>query len=117
MSHYLIQISFTAEAFANLVKKPENRLESVVPLVTALAAHCWLWLSFGEYDSTAVIEMPDNVSLKAFKMRVMSSGNVSGSRSLLSCFEDGVETVNSRVTLPMRNSTVMLAVPAMLLWP
>lgn len=95
MSHYLIQISFTAEAFASLVEKPENRLESVVPLVTALGgSFVGSWLSFGEYDSTAVIEMPDNVSMKAFKMRVMSSGNLSRfSLTPLMSFEDGVEAM------------------------
>lgn len=95
MSHYLIQISFTAEAFANLVKKPENRLESVVPMVTALGgSFVGSWLSFGEYDSTAVIEMPDNVSMTAFKMKVISGGNLSRfTLTPLMSFEDGVEAM------------------------
>ncbi len=95
MAHFLIQISFTPEAFANLVKKPENRLEAVVPMVRAMGgSFVGSWLSFGEYDSTAVIEMPDNISMKAFKMKVMSSGNIS--RFILTplmSFEDGVEAM------------------------
>ena len=95
MSHYLIQICFTSEAFANLVRKPENRLESVVPLVTALGgAFVGSWLSFGEYDSTAVVELPDNISMTAFKMKVLSGGNISRfTLTPLMSFEDGVEAM------------------------
>lgn len=95
MSHFLIQICFTPEAFSNLVKKPENRLESVVPLVTALGgSFVGSWLSFGEYDSTAVIEMPDNVAMTAFKMKVISGGNISRfTLTPLMSFEDGVDAM------------------------
>ncbi len=92
MATYLIQIAFTSEAIAKLVETPENRLEAVIPLVRSLGGDfVGSWMSFGEYDSTAVINMPDNITIKAFSMAAMAGG---GLRFInvtpLMSFEDGV---------------------------
>ena len=52
------------------------------------------WLSLGQYDSTAVIEMPNDISMEAFKMVVMAGGGLTrfGLTPLMS-FEDGVQAM------------------------
>ncbi len=95
MKKYLIQISFTADSFANLVKKPENRLESVIPMVNSMGgSFVGSWLSLGKYDSTAVIEMPSDISMEAFKMAVMAGGGLTRfDLTPLMSFEDGVKAM------------------------
>lgn len=96
MAIYLIQISFTAESCAGLVATPENRLETVLPLVKAMGgSFIGSWISFGEYDSTAVIDMPDNLSMKAFELRCMAGGGLRHFHvTPMITFEEGVEAMN-----------------------
>ena len=95
MPHYLIQISFTAGSIAQLVAKPENRLQTVIPMVEAMGgSFVGSWLSFGKYDSTAVIDMPDNISIKAFEMAAMAGGGLQHFHlTPLMSFEDGIEAM------------------------
>ncbi len=95
MATYLIQIAFTAESIANLVANPENRRDSMVPLLEQLGGRfIGSWLSFGEYDSTAIIEMPDNVSIKAFEMACMAGKGLRYYHiTPLMSFEDGLEAM------------------------
>jgi uncharacterized protein with GYD domain len=95
MPHYLFQVSFTADAIAKLVEKPENRLETVIPMVEAMGgSFVGSWLSFGTYDSTAIVEMPDNITVKAFSMAARAGGGLSEfAITPLMSFEDGVEAM------------------------
>ena len=52
------------------------------------------WLSFGKYDSAAIVQMPDNVSVKAFSMAAMAGGGLKKFHvTPLMSFEDGVEAM------------------------
>ncbi len=95
MAVYLIQIAFTADSIARLVKNPENRLESMIPLVQSMGGRfIGSWISFGEYDSTAVIEMPSNIAIKAFELRCMAGGGLRFFHvTPLMTFEEGVEAM------------------------
>ena len=95
MSHYLFQISFTADALAKLVEKPENRLQTVIPMVEAMGgSFVGSWLSFGEYDSAAIVQMPDNISAKAFSMAAMAGGGLRRfDITPLMTFEDGLQAM------------------------
>lgn len=104
MAIFLIQIAFTADSIAKLVETPENRLEAVVPLVDALGGRfIGSWISFGEYDSTAVIEMPDNVSMKAFELRCMAGGGLRMFHiTPMMTFEDGVAAMQKAQDIAYR---------------
>ncbi len=95
MAIYLLQIAFTAEACAKLVESPENRLETVIPLVEALGgSFIGSWMSFGEYDSTAVVNMPDDIAVKAFSLRAMAGGGLRYFHvTPMMTFEDGVKAM------------------------
>jgi len=69
MPHYLIQASYTAEAWRALLDKPENRTEALRPVIEKLGGRIvHSWYAFGEHDMVAVVEMPDNVSAAAFSL-------------------------------------------------
>ena len=52
------------------------------------------WLSLGQYDSIAVIEMPNDISMEAFKMVVMAGGGLTRfDLTPLMSFEDGVQAM------------------------
>ena len=75
MPSYLLQASYSVEALSSLVKKPVNRTEMIRKTVEKLGGSLkGLWLSFGEYDTVAILEMPDNTSAAAFALAVGAGG-------------------------------------------
>jgi len=104
MPYYLLQVTFSAEAMAKLVAQPENRLQSMIPVIESLGgAFIGSWLSFGRYDSVAVVDMPDNITVKAFSMAAMAGGSLTAfDITPLMTFEDGVEAMRVAGTIDYR---------------
>jgi len=93
MAHYLLQVAYTSEAWASMVKNPQDRIETVSKAVENLGGSVvGGWLSFGEYDTVAILEMPDDSSAAAFAMAVAAGGACKSVRTtpLLSP-EEGME--------------------------
>ena len=100
MASYLLQVSYTAEALAAMIKKPHNRGEAVRKPIEKLGGSIHgFWLSFGDYDVVAVIEMPDNVSAAAFALAAAGGGSCKSVKTtpLLSA-EDGVAAMKLAAT-------------------
>src|SRR5262252_1681460 len=77
MPHYLCQLSYTAEGWAALLKKPANRIEAVRPAIEKLGGKIeGAWFAFGESDLVVLLEMPDNVSAASFAIAVAGGGAV-----------------------------------------
>jgi len=75
MADYLLQLSYSAPAWAAMVKHPENRVEAVRKSIEKLGGTIkGFWLSFGEHDMVGILEMPDNVSAAAFAMAIAAGG-------------------------------------------
>ena len=75
MAHYLLQATYTPEAWAALVKSPQDRTQAVEGAIKNLGGKIeHFWLSFGDYDTVGVVEMPDSVSAAAFSMAVAAGG-------------------------------------------
>src|SRR5271157_3046576 len=75
MAHYLLQAAYTSEAWANMVKNPQDRIGIISKAVQNLGGNVvGGWLSFGEYDTVAILEMPDDVTAAAFSMAVAAGG-------------------------------------------
>ena len=67
MAEYLMQLSYTTEAWAAMVKTPENRLEAVSKVIANLGGRIvGFWMAFGDHDMVGILDMPDNVSVAAF---------------------------------------------------
>ncbi len=75
MPSYLLQVSYSAEAWAAMIKHPQNRIEAVRKSVEKLGGTITAgWLSFGDHDVVAIFDMPDNVSAAAFAMAAAAGG-------------------------------------------
>ncbi|HZU74940.1 MAG TPA: GYD domain-containing protein [Acidimicrobiales bacterium] len=108
MAKYLIQVGYTPDAWAAMVKKPQNRLDAVRPVVENLGGKFEdAWLSFGDYDIIGIVDMPDNIGAAAFSMAVASGGAVRAFRTTpLLSVDEGVEAMRraqkARYQAPMR---------------
>ncbi|HUV70314.1 MAG TPA: GYD domain-containing protein [Terracidiphilus sp.] len=75
MPSYLLQVSYSAEGLAAMIKRPQNRAEAVRKPIEKLGGKMGsFWLAFGDYDVVAVIDMPDNVSAAAFSLAIGAGG-------------------------------------------
>src|ERR1019366_6610280 len=91
MPLYLFQGSYTAAAWAALVKKPQNRIRTIENAVKKMGGSVeGGWLSFGEYDYAVVCKLPNNVSAAAFSLAISAGGAVKGGKTTpLLTFEEG----------------------------
>jgi uncharacterized protein with GYD domain len=77
MPKYLIQVGYTAESVAAMVKHPQSRLEGVRPAVESVGGKFDdAWFAFGKYDLVGICDFPDNVAAAAFSLSVSATGSV-----------------------------------------
>jgi uncharacterized protein with GYD domain len=82
MSYYLVQASYGAAAYGAMVSHPQDRSAAVRPLIEKMGAKLHgMWMSFGEFDIVAIVEMPDAVSTAAFAMAIGASGAMGAFRT------------------------------------
>jgi len=82
MAYYLFQASYTPEALASLIKKPQDRIEIVRKVVENLGGTVHGgWFCFGEYDVVLVSELPDNVTAAAFAVAAAAGGALKGNKT------------------------------------
>jgi uncharacterized protein with GYD domain len=95
MAQYLVQVAYTPQAWAALVKNPQDRMQSVGPVVERLGGKVQgAWLTFGEYDTVVIAQLPDNVSAAAFSMAISAGGACkSCTTTPLMTAEEGVEAM------------------------
>ena len=75
MASYLFQIAYRPDAWAAMIKKPQDRSEAVRGPIEKLGGKInSFWMSFGEYDIIGVVDMPDNVSAAAFAIAISGGG-------------------------------------------
>jgi uncharacterized protein with GYD domain len=75
MAHYLLQVAYTPEAWAALLKNPQDRTQVLKPVVDKLGGRfVSAYFAFGEYDIIGVLEMPGNVDAAAFAMAAAAGG-------------------------------------------
>lgn len=100
MPQYLMQVAYAPGAWAALLKKPQNRLDTVRPAVEKLGGKIETgWFSFGDYDLIAIIEMPDNVSAAAFSIAASAGGAVKAIKTTpLLALDEGVEAMKKAGT-------------------
>jgi uncharacterized protein with GYD domain len=75
MAYYLIQAAFTPEAWAKLVKNPQDRRQVIAPMVEKLGGRLEsYWMAFGDYDSVVIVQAPDNITAAAFSLAASAGG-------------------------------------------
>jgi uncharacterized protein with GYD domain len=77
MPKFLVQVGFTAEAWAEMSRSPGDVVKRVTPSAEALGGTIEsLFFCFGDYDLVGVVDFPDNRSAAAWSMAVSTHGNV-----------------------------------------
>src|SRR6187431_688902 len=75
---YLTRFSYTPEAWARMVKNPEDRRNAARSYIESVGGKLHgFWYAFGEYDGYNLWEAPDNVSMAAVALAISSGGALS----------------------------------------
>lgn len=75
MAYYMIQTAFTAEAWAKMMKKPQNRAEQVRPMIEKLGGKLeGYWTCFGDYDTVLIVRASDNIDAAALSLAAAAGG-------------------------------------------
>jgi uncharacterized protein with GYD domain len=100
MAYYLVQVSYTPEAWAAMIKNPQDRAQAVKSAIEKLGGRMErFWLSFGDYDIIGITEMPDSVGAAAFAMAIAAGGACKATKTTpLLTFEEGMEAMKKAAT-------------------
>ncbi|MGZ8509827.1 MAG: GYD domain-containing protein [Chitinophagaceae bacterium] len=78
MALYLTRFSYTPEAWARLMKNPEDRREAARKYIESVGGKLHgFWYTFGSYDGYNLWEAPDNVSMAAVAIAISGGSAVS----------------------------------------
>jgi uncharacterized protein with GYD domain len=78
----MAQFAYTAQAWAGLVKSPEDRAEAITALANKLGARFVdAYFCFGEYDGVVRFEADDDVTATAVMAAAISPGHVKATRT------------------------------------
>src|SRR3989304_5502191 len=70
MPFYLMRFSYTPDAWAKLIKQPEDRRKVATALIESVGGKLHgFWYGFGEHDGYVLIQSPDNASAGAAPAR------------------------------------------------
>ena len=97
MPHYLIQASYTSEAWAAQIKNPVDRLAQVDEMMSAVGVKfVHGFYAFGEYDLVILAEGPDNKSAAAAAIAAAGGGALSRIHTtVLMESDEGVAAIKS----------------------
>ena len=77
MALYMVQFAYTAEAWAQLSKNPQDRSGPVRELAQKLGGRLvGFYYCFGEYDGVALAELPDDGTATALALAAVSPGHL-----------------------------------------
>src|SRR5579864_1799795 len=95
MPSFMLQASYTPEAWATLIKKPQNRLAVIRSAVEKLGGSVeGSWLALGEHDVVLIYKMPNAVSAAALSIAAAAGGALKSSKTTaLLTFEEGLEAM------------------------
>src|SRR5262245_52068720 len=83
MPLYLYQVAYTSESLAAQIKNPQDRLEVVgKQIADAVGAKIVAGgYSYGEYDVSAIVEAPDEVTMASVALAVAAGGAVRAAKT------------------------------------
>ena len=95
MPRYMYQVAYSSEAWASLVKTPQDRIEAVRPAVQKLGGKIEsAYYTFGDYDLIAIVSMPDNVAAAAFSIAASAGGSVTAIKTTpLMTIKEGMQAM------------------------
>jgi uncharacterized protein with GYD domain len=77
MAHYLLQVAYTPQAWAALIKNPQDRVQALKPMLDKMGGKIEsAYFAFGDYDLVAILQMPGNADAAAFSLAATAGGAV-----------------------------------------
>ena len=101
MSTFMYQAAYTADAWANQIKNPQNRVEIVGRQMCEAVGGKFIgaWLCFGDYDVVLIAELPSNESMAALALAIAAGGAIKSSKTTpLMTGAEGIEALKKAVT-------------------
>ncbi|HSO54920.1 MAG TPA: GYD domain-containing protein [Actinomycetes bacterium] len=104
MPLYLAKFSMTPEAWAKLIKEPEDRRETVGRLLEANGGKLLgFWYAFGDHDGYVLAEAPDNATMASALVTVAASGAFSSvSTTVLLSVEETLDVLRRAQSIAYR---------------
>lgn len=104
MAHYLLQVAYTPEAIAGMVKKPEDRGAAVKAAIESIGGKLeGIWFAFGEYDAVLIVQAPDNVVMAAGALGATSTGQFKAFKTTpLMTVQEGVEAMKKASSMSFK---------------
>lgn len=101
MAFYMVQFAYTPEAWAALVKNPQDRSVAGRELVQMLGGRVvGFYYSFGEYDGVAITEAPDDNAALAGAMALVAPGHIKAIKTTrLFTVEESMESMRKAGSL------------------
>lgn len=95
MPHYLVQVAYTPEAWAALLKNPHDRIAVVGKALTAVGARfISTYMAFGDYDVVFIMEAPDNASAAGLSMAFSAGGSLKAIKTTpLLTIDEGIQAM------------------------
>ncbi|MBS1253014.1 MAG: hypothetical protein MAG451_02059 [Anaerolineales bacterium] len=104
MPLYMTQFSYTSEAWASLLKNPEDRFALLERLVEEMGGRLIsAYYCFGEYDGVLIYEHSDNTTAMAGVLAAIAPGHVKATKTtVLFAIEDALEAIGEASELTYR---------------
>ena len=101
MAHYLLQVAYTPQAWATMIKNPQDRLKVLKPVLDKLGGKVESsYFTFGDYDLVAIFELPGNMDAAAFSMAAGAGGAVKAIKTTpLMSTAEGLDAMRKATTL------------------
>jgi uncharacterized protein with GYD domain len=107
MPYYLQQVAYSIEGWNALVKKPQDRIEAVRPVIEKLGGKIEnAFYTFGDYDVVVIVQMPTNVDMTAIAMAFAAGGACKSVKTTpLLTIEEAVEAMKKAAGSGYRAAT------------
>ena len=114
MAYFLLQVAYTPEATAALLRDPEDRKSALAaPLAKLGGTMDQAWFAFGEYDVVGILNLPNNVSAAALALAVTAGGACKAVKTTpLMTIEEGIEAMKQAATCGYKPVTATAAAGA-----
>ena len=95
MAHYLVQVAYSSEAWAALMKDPKDRITVLKPVLERLGGRFeTAYFSFGDFDIAGILELPGNVDAAAFAIAAAGGGAIKAIKTTpLMTMAEGIEAM------------------------
>ena len=114
MPLFLTQVAYTPEAWQAMINNPQDRLEAIKPALKKLGGKIVTgYLSFGDYDTIAIVELPDHVSAAGMAMAFAAGGACKNVKTTpLMTAAEGIDALKKAATCGYKPVTAAAAAAA-----